>query len=125
MHKDQSSSLEKHQILSLLAGLPLGEAIRTLNSATSALLEKSTDDDYFSQPVRSNLSLIRERGMLSKIERDPEVRAYLHSLPCAYTIAQLADACKKKFGAERAPASTSVHRYIQRLKSRQSIRGEH
>lgn len=61
-----------------------------------------------------NPNLIR-RHSRSKIDSDPEVKAFIHSLPEHLYLKEIAARCKKKFGKWRAPGKSAVGRYIKRL----------
>lgn len=52
-------------------------------------------------------------GRPMKIAVDAEVRAFVHELLPQMTFAQIAAACRKKFGPKRAPGKTVLHRYWQ------------
>ena len=50
-------------------------------------------------------------GSPSKFSIDAELRAYVDELLKTDTMQQIADACREKFGAKRAPSKSAVHRY--------------
>jgi len=60
------------------------------------------------------------RGSKAKIDRDPEVRAYIfEQLAGAQgTISEIAERAQDKFGKQRAPSGTSLHRYIATLRKK-------
>lgn len=50
-------------------------------------------------------------GAPSKIERDAEVRDFVIRNITSMTFGQLAQACRQRFGADRAPSKSSMHRF--------------
>jgi hypothetical protein len=50
----------------------------------------------------------------SRIDLDPELRAFIHELLPHCTFAEIAAECAKRFGKPRAPSKSAVHRYWQR-----------
>ncbi|MBQ0796245.1 hypothetical protein [Zhongshania sp.] len=117
MNSANENASETAMLINVLSGMPIVEAIKTLNQATLFLIENAHGVDAVGRVYPLETPLLRSRRRLSKIDADEEVRAFLHSLPCAYTIDELEAACRSKFGYERAPSSSAIHRYIQRLKA--------
>jgi len=60
-------------------------------------------------------------GRPGKIVRDPDVRAFIDESLARLTFVQLADACRERFGAKRAPSKSAIHRYW--LRTRATVRG--
>ncbi len=56
-------------------------------------------------------------GRPAKLSIDAEVRAYVDELLAANTFQQVADACLARFGAERAPGKSAVHRYFRAVQA--------
>jgi hypothetical protein len=50
-------------------------------------------------------------GHPHKILRDPEVEAFVEDALARMTFQAIADACLERFGPERAPRKSAVHRY--------------
>ena len=50
-------------------------------------------------------------GSPSKIQIDPELRAFVDERLPTMTLKQIAAACVKRFGRKRAPGKSAVHRY--------------
>lgn len=65
----------------------------------------------------ATVSKIRLRSR-SKITRDPELARFI--IRCAETmlIREIASACVEKFGPERAPSKSSIHRFIHEVAPR-------
>jgi len=60
------------------------------------------------------------RGSKAKIDRDPEVRAYIFEqlAEAQGTIAEIAERAQDKFGKQRAPSGAALHRYIAALRKK-------
>lgn len=64
------------------------------------------------EPVRAKEWREQHRaGHPHKILRDPEVEAFVEGSLPSMTFQAIADACRERFGAERAPGKSAVHRY--------------
>jgi hypothetical protein len=57
-------------------------------------------------------------GRPSKIAGDPEVRQFVNAAFKTMTFVEIAAACLVRFGPERAPTKSSVHRYWLAVRSR-------
>lgn len=66
-----------------------------------------------SHPVR--------KGRASRVDLDDEVRAFLNDLVGRQTLKQLVAACQKKFGLERSPSRSTIHRYWQRVRRERAV----
>ena len=51
------------------------------------------------------------RGQPAKIATDAEVRAYVDELLETNTFQDVAAACRARFGSERTPSKSAIHRY--------------
>lgn len=49
-----------------------------------------------------------------KIENDPEVRAFIDAALPHHYFGEIEEKCKILFGADRAPGTSTIHRYWQR-----------
>lgn len=56
-------------------------------------------------------------GHPGKIDRDPEVKAFVDANLAAMTFMDLAQECRARFGADRAPSKSSLSRYWNRARS--------
>lgn len=107
------------QLLAQVGELPAADALQVLNAAASRLL-KGVQHQARSlvEPAHMTPPLLckRSRGAPSKIDTDEEVRAFIHDQSCGMTFEQLEAACRVRFGHQRAPSKSAIHRYVQRLK---------
>jgi hypothetical protein len=62
-------------------------------------------------------------GTPGKISGDPEIRAFVDGLLDTTTMVQIAEACKQRFGAARAPGKSAVHRYWSTFRASR-VRGD-
>lgn len=64
------------------------------------------------EPVRMKEWREQHRASLPhKVLRDPEVEAFVETALPSMTFKAIADACLERFGPERAPGKSAVHRY--------------
>lgn len=57
------------------------------------------------------------KGTPSPIESDAEVQAFLDDRLGRLTFEEIAAACRRHFGADRAPSRSAIHRYWKRVRS--------
>lgn len=57
----------------------------------------------------------RHRGNLSRLEQDKELFDFINSLDRYYSLEAMRELIIKKFGKERAPSTSALHRYIQKI----------
>jgi len=70
-----------------------------------------------------NPLLIRKRpGNISRFELDSELVEFLDQIDSYYSIKQLHILVLNRFGKERTPSKSSLHRYLQKITS-QNNRG--
>ena len=104
------------------------EALLVLNAALARALEQAKRFDRHEMrapvaPLPEHLLAILHRrpGGRSKIDRFPEVRQFIFDIlradPNLGCVA-IAKECRDRFGPERAPEKSAVHRYFQRLRRR-------
>jgi hypothetical protein len=58
------------------------------------------------------------KGSPSRIDRDFEVRSFVGERIHRLTLSELAEACRARFGRERAPSRSSLGRYSQYIRRR-------
>lgn len=58
------------------------------------------------------------KGKASRIDFDPEVREFVEDRLGRLTIRMILDECQERFGTERSPSKSSLHRYWQRSRKR-------
>lgn len=115
---DSRSHTER--VLATLGGLPATDALQVLNTAMGKVLAgiERAPDIAAPQAVSPLLASLMQRtqGGHSRIDSDPELLAFILGLPAHLTYPQIEAACRAKFGAERAPSKSAVHRFVQRLR---------
>ncbi|MGO2147357.1 hypothetical protein [Halomonas sp.] len=110
-------------VLVAIEQLSTGDALAVMG----ATLRELANREYYGQSVAANdpglssIELLMGGDSRLKVERDPEVQAFIHGLSGSLSYQQIEDACRRQFGA-RAPGRSSIHRYIQRLKYRQGLK---
>lgn len=116
-----TSEIDHHtqQVIKALESMTVNDALTVLHSAFGIVINENINVSHpdLSQPIypyNPNLTR-RPRGGISKVERDPEIKAFIHSLPKYLSVIQIAEQCRVRFGKERAPGKSAVHRYLQGL----------
>jgi len=57
------------------------------------------------------------RVQVSPIYRDPEVRDFIEDRLGQWTLKEIHEACRKRFGKSRAPSRSAIHRHWVRMRS--------
>ena len=106
--------LHAQRVVKELESMSINDALTVLHKAFGIVIHENINVIHpeLSQPIYPiNPNLVRRpRGGVSKIERDPEIKAFIYNLPMYLTVIQIAEECKKKFGIKRAPSKSAVHR---------------
>ncbi|GGX96672.1 hypothetical protein GCM10007160_25370 [Litchfieldella qijiaojingensis] len=105
----------RNHVLGGIDQLSTEDALAVMTAAMCELTERGLKAD---KKASSSVALALESDPRSKIERDPEIRDFIHSLKGRRSIEQIAEACHGRFG-DRAPGRSSIQRYLKRLKYRQ------
>lgn len=116
----------RNRVLVAIDELPVVDSLAVLSAAMRELAEQAATDrpEAANDGGPSSLDLLLEGdGSRLKVERDPEIRDFIHALRGPMTIRQITEACHQRFG-ERAPGRSSIHRYIQTLKYRCGAGGQ-
>ncbi len=116
---DLDISSRARELAGSLGDLRGVDAVKVLaRSVEQILAESDTAEDpgLTRPPALFNPRLLRRRRALSKIERDPELEAFINNLPGGPSIEGIAALCRAKFGTDRSPSKSSVHRYITKLR---------
>lgn len=92
--------------------LPSSTALEALRRAFDRTLQRAIRAAGATSGTRG-INLQPRAGMRSKIDRHPEMKAYIDDLPTYLTISELARELRGRFG-EIAPGRSAVHRYLQR-----------
>lgn len=53
-------------------------------------------------------------GSVSPIDRDPELAAFIRPLLGKSTVQEISDLCRERFGPDRAPSKSAIHRFWKR-----------
>jgi FAD/FMN-containing dehydrogenase len=115
---------KKHAALETMKGALAQLSLSDALDVTSQLLADLAADNP--APVKRKAKRVpsvlqeRKRGRISTIEGDSDVEAFLLSLQGKRTLDEMRDACAEKFGVDRTPSRSALHRYVQKLKYRNS-----
>jgi len=103
---------QRHQlVLTALQGLSQSEVMTVLGGVMQELSGQHGSDT----PRSTTEELITRRSRL-KVEKDPEIREFVHSLS-GEPVGKIAEECRARFGS-RAPSESAIYSYIKRLKRR-------
>lgn len=109
-------------VVNSLAGLTRRDALKVLTAALSLIISPAGQvGDELSETVkRSNAHLLRRRVSGGcKISRCPEMQAYIDNLDHYSTLGQLRKELIARFGKEKAPSKSALHRYLQKILKQQ------
>jgi len=105
---------QRHQlVLTALQGLSQSEVMTVLGGVMQELSGQPASET----PRSTSEELITRLSRL-KVEKDPEIREFVHSLS-GEPVEQIAEKCKARFGS-RAPSKSAIYSYIKRLKRRRT-----
>lgn len=115
----------RNRVLGAINTLSPADALAVMSAAMCELSERDSGHHLkaANDTARPSAEEIVGRRSRLKVERDPEIRDFIHSLRGCNSVDEIVEACQKRFGP-RAPGRTAVYRYFQRLKFRRGIRGE-
>lgn len=65
----------------------------------------------------------RPAGAASRFDADTELAEFLNSLDRYHTIEELRTLLIARFGRERTPSKSSIHRYLQKMTSQANREG--
>lgn len=104
------------EIIGQLATLPGQEALKILNAAQGKILHdhifwKSATWDH---PLKLALGIKGGINNILKVERDPEIKAYILSITETIPITEVLRRVVARFGAERAPSRSALSRWVHR-----------
>jgi hypothetical protein len=107
-------------ILSDLAGLTRLDALKVLSAAQGLILAQTekADTELADKLQTDSIHLQRRPGRVSRVDNDPEIKAYLHGLDTYLTLKMLRAALIQKFGKQRVPSKSSLHRYLQKIQKK-------
>ena len=110
--------LEKkaHPIVNSLLDHSSIDALRIISVVVDLILEQSTESDSkLNRPVTGiGPNLIPNPVTVNNIDKDPEIRTFIHSYSEPITQKDLYLLLVKKFGKKRAPSYSGLNRYLIR-----------
>lgn len=113
-----AEQIEKHAkaILLGLRGYSQRDAIAVLSAAISLTVTEFDQGALDEQTAMPGCSLlVRRKGQLCKIDQDTELRNFIHGLDHYVSLHGLRRLLTERFGKERTPSKSSLHRYLQNL----------
>lgn len=94
------------------------DAISILAAAISMIaLQPEQAGNRLDEPCAAFMSnLLRRRpGAISRIENDPEIKAFINNLDRYHSGPDLLCMIEKRFGKKRTPSKSSLGRYLQKI----------
>lgn len=113
-------------LVQTLPKISLTDALRVFNEAIIQVVRNSTKNPC-DKPVKLPIANLKRRaraGRVSKIEVDPEIKAFIHQLRGYHSYPEIARRCAHKFGKQRAPSKSAVGRYIKKITDEESLSNE-
>lgn len=108
-------------ILAILAPLPAGDAIAIVHEILGATLSRLPDEAREAPPPSQVPSrrLCFRRGTypFARIDRDPEIKAFMRTISAPITIRELRNALIARFGMDRVPSKSALHRYLVKMEN--------
>ena len=103
------------RIVKSLARIQAGDALRILYTAVNFITMRTDGAVSPSSIGTVNINLRpRRRGFSPILEKDQEMRAYIHGLTEFLTVKELRQELVNKFGAGRVPGEETLRRYLKR-----------
>ncbi len=109
-------------ILKQLSGLSLSDVLKLLSQVINQLLKKVESGNNYQKPIFKTNENFLPRGQKMKVELDPELEEFIHSINDLMTIRDIRELCIEKFGKERVPSKSAIGRYL--IKVRRQIEQE-
>lgn len=105
-------------IVTILSGLNKLEAVSILTAALSMIVAQLSESEIepakVTSPVSTHLKRFRPGG-ISIVDKDPEIKAYIHSIDRYLTVEAMRNDLVKQFGKDRAPSKSGLGRYLQKI----------
>lgn len=117
MNNDKIITHARGTVLAL-SGYTQRDAVSILAAAISIItLQPGQAVGRFDEACKAfNSNLLRKRpGNISRIEKDPEVKEFIHNLDRYYTGPELLTMIEDRFGKMRTPSKSSLGRYLQKI----------
>lgn len=105
---------QANSVLRSIAGLSHGQKIEVLAEAMQLVCREGKRPALTPEEMRE----VQSRSSLSKIDADEEMKAFVLAQPEPLTLKSLHAALVERFGRDRAPSKSSVHRYLTRIAKR-------
>lgn len=105
------------EIATIVAPLPPRAALTALNEAISRILVSLEAVQAIDVPEKPR-RLLQKRGSRSRVDKDPEVKSFIMGLSEPTTIAALRNVLVSRFGEQRTPSKSALHRYVVKLEGR-------
>jgi hypothetical protein len=103
------------QVEAILAPLPPRAALAVLIDVSGRVLASMQEIDGTAVPSPPRRRYLLGRAHPFRIDQDPEMKAFILGLSKPITIAALRSELITRFGAQRTPSKSAMHRYLQRL----------
>ncbi len=102
-----------------LVKLTPSDAFKVLHQALGQVIKANLNTDYAKPEslMYPYNPVLKRRKQQMKVDADPELKAFIHSLKTYHSTNEIVALCVKKFGKKRAPSKSSLGRYFQRLKN--------
>ena len=105
------------EITTIIDPLPPRAALTALNAAIGRILISLDVGQAIDVPEKPR-RLLQKRGSRSRVDKDPEVKSFIMGLTEPTTIAALRNALVSRFGEQRTPSKSALHRYVMKLEGR-------
>ena len=105
------------EIATILDPLPPKVALTVLSDATSRILISLNTELAIDAPEKPR-RLLQNRGSISRVDKDPEMKSFIMGLTEPITIAALRSELIARFGEQRTPSKSALHRYVMKLEGR-------
>jgi len=104
------------EITGRLATLSGRDAMKVLNAAQGKVLHDHTfwKSETWNHPLKLALGIRGGVNNIPKVERDPEVKAFILSITETIPMTEVRRRVVARFGAERAPSRAALQRWVQR-----------
>lgn len=103
-------------VINQLDNLSGQDALKVLAAAQVKILHDHTfwKSATWEHPLKMALGIRGGINNVPKVERDAEIKAFILSITETISITEVHRRVLARFGAERAPSMSAVHRWVQR-----------
>lgn len=107
---------QANALLLSLRGYTQRDAVIVLSTAISLAVTEFDQGQLDKQAAVPNCSLLfRRNAKLNRIEQDTELQGFIHGLDRYVSLLELRNLLTQRFGKERTPSKSSLHRYLQKI----------